>query len=98
MRQLDDSFPVGPAGHGEDNIAGQIVLVVIPPHLLGRHRPDAVDRAQHRLAERMPREMSLHHVVVGDGRWLIGIHADLFQNDLLLHVKVVLAQRRKQNA
>ena len=43
-------------------------------------------------------EVSLHCVVVGDGRGLVGVHADLFQNHFLLDIEIVLTQCGKQNA
>ena len=96
--QLEHRRPVGLTRHREHNITGQIMFVVVISHLLRGQRTDALCRSEHRVTERMAGEVSLHHVVVGNGRRLVGIHADLFQDHLFFHVKIILTQRRVQDA
>ena len=67
---------------------------MISLHLIGRQRSDAGLTAQNALAQWMSGEVSRHDVIVACERRLIFVHADLFQNDVLLHVKVFTTQRR----
>ena len=98
LSQLQHGRPVGSTGHGEDDVARPVTLSVVITHLLRGQRRHAAARSQHRLAERMSCEVKLHHAVVGDGGRLILVHADLFEDHLLLHVEVILPERREEDA
>ena len=63
-------------------------------HLVGLQSGNAGVRAENALPKGMIGKVCGHDVVVADERRLIVVHADFFEDDIFLHVKIVTSQRR----
>ena len=66
-------------------------------HLIATERADTLRGAENAVAQRMIGEVGTLGMIVGGPRRLVFIHADLFDDDVLLHLEVVDAQARAQN-
>ena len=93
LDQLADLVPVTSSGDRQHHVAGAVVVGVVLSHGVGGQSRDAVAGAQDLAAERVSGEVSLHDLFVGGERRLVVVHPDLLQDDLLLHLEVIAAER-----
>src|SRR5690606_27605394 len=75
-------------------VAGGVAAVEVDLHGVAREGRDALDAAQHAVAQRVAVPVALVGALEQPLRGAVLVHGDLLQDDLLLHLEVVLAQAR----
>ena len=79
-------------GH-QAQVIGSVALRVVLPHRLGRKGRYGILGSQHARRKGMLAEELLHRTLHRTVGGLIVIHGDLFENDLLLGLKILVAKR-----
>ena len=94
---LDRVVPREIARQCNRDVRRYVSAIVIRLHLVARQRGDALLGAEDAVAQRVVVEERLLGIVVGAPHRLIVVHADLFDDDLLLHFEIVAAQAGAQD-
>ena len=96
LRQPHDLVEVEPAGHRQHHVARAVAPLEVVGHLVALELLDRLGRAEDAHAQRVVAEVHLHQLLVEPVAGVVEVHRDLFEDDLLLGVEVLVADRRAQ--
>ena len=84
--------PVETPGRGHGDVGGDVAALEVGVHLVAAQVGDALHGAKDAVAQAVVGEEQPLGVLVGAGAGLVLVHADLFDDDVLLRVEILLAE------
>ena len=97
LAQPHQLAPLELAGGHHGDVAGDVAALEVGVHLVALEGGDALGGAEDAVAQRVFGEVDALGVVVGGPGRLVVVHADLFDDDLLLHLEIIFAEAGPQD-